>query len=374
MRWVKHEERDFDKPPFFDHDRVPSMEELIVIAVCLLLNALLAAYEMAFVSVPRPELRRLAKSGNREAERLLGLRESPERTLSIIQIGITMVGTISSAVGGAGASESIEPFLMRSTGMTEPTAEFLAILLVVLPITYLGVVIGELVPKSLALKNPLKITLLGAKWLFFADRILAPAVSLLESSTKYLLRIFFPRSRHVVPLPETTVEIDALPQHHQQAILNLAHIERRRIKDVLLPWKDVSAVRASDPMEEIVPVVFASGHTRLPVTDGANVIGVLHTKEFLAYRETGAKDWKTILRPILIVQPNDSTLSTLRLMQRNRNHMAVVIGPGNETLGIVTLEDISEEIWGDIWDEDDDSRIRRIFADRVKMKLRVPGL
>lgn len=349
------------------------MEEIAVIAACLLLNALLAAYEMAFVSVSRPELRRLAKSGSREATRILGLRENPERTLSIIQIGITLVGAISSAVGGAGASETIEPYFRQSLGMSENTAEFMAILLVVLPITYLAVVIGELVPKSLALKNPVKITLLGARWLFLADRVLAPVVSLLEGSTKQLLRIFFPRARHASPPQETALEIDALPQHHQQAILNLAHIERRRVKDVFLPWKDVSSIRISDTMDEVMPLVFASGHTRLPVTDGGTVVGILHTKEFLALRETGATDWKPIIRSILVTQPHDSVLSTLRLMQRTRNHMAVVIGPNLQTLGIITLEDISEEIWGDIWDEDDDSRFRRLFADRVKSRLRPPG-
>lgn len=349
------------------------MEEVLVILACLALNALLAAYEMAFVSVPRPELRRLAKAGTKDAARILLLRENPERTLSIIQVGITLVGAISSAVGGAGASETIEPLFVEKLGLTANSAEFLSILLVVIPITYLSVVIGELVPKSLALKNPVKITLSGARWLFIADRFLAPAVALLEWSTARILRIFFTRSKHAVPVPETTVEIDALPQHHQQAILNLAHIERRRIKDVMLPWAQVRSVGIQEGMEEVVPVVFASGHTRLPVIEiNQAVIGILHTKEFLAFREAGGKDWKSIIRPIIIVQPEDSTLSTLRVMQKNKNHMAVVIGPGSETLGIVTLEDISEEIWGDIWDEDDDSRIRKIFAERVKLKMRPP--
>ncbi|MBY0472628.1 CNNM domain-containing protein [bacterium] len=104
------------------------MEEVIVIAICLCLNALLAAYEMAFVTVSRSALRRLAKDGNQEAQKLLSLRESPERTLSIIQIGITLVGAISSAVGGAGASESIEPYFRSRFGLSENSAEFLSIM------------------------------------------------------------------------------------------------------------------------------------------------------------------------------------------------------------------------------------------------------
>ena len=344
------------------------MEEIVVIVLCLLVNALLAAYEMAFVSVPKPELRKLARSGQKEAQRILGLRESPERTLSIIQIGITLVGAISAAVGGAGASESIEPFFRGKLGMSESGAEFLAILSVVIPITYLNVVVGELVPKTLALRNPLKITLFGARWLFIADRLLAPAVFILEWSTKRFLRVFFPRSKSAPPASETTVEIDNLPQHHQQAILNLARIERKQIKDILLPWKEVAFVRRADSMDEVVPMVFASGHTRLPVIDNGGVAGLLHTKEFLALRETGVKDWQSIIRPVIRVKASDSLLSTLRLMQAQRSHIAAVFSPVGERLGIVSLEDITEEIWGDIYDEDEDSSIRKIFADRVKSR------
>lgn len=349
------------------------MEEIIVISVCLFLNALLAAYEMAFVTVSKGALRKLAKEGNRDALRLFSLRENPERTLSIIQIGITVVGVLSSAVGGAGASESIEPYIRDRFGLGENLAELISITLVVLPLTYLNVVVGELTPKSIALKNPLKITLWGAKWLFIADRILAPAVNLLEWSTKQILKLFRAKSPALTPGTETTVEIDALPQHHQQAILNLAHLETRRVRDILVPWDSVDLIKLTDSMEAVVPVIFASGHTRLPVIDESGAtIGILHTKECLALRETGNKDWKAIVRPILVIQPQDSTLSTLRQMQKNKSHMAIVIAGKNLPVGIVTFEDISEEIWGELYDEDEDSRIRQVFADRVKAKLITP--
>jgi len=347
------------------------MEEIVVIVTCLILNALLAAYEMAFVTVSKGALRKLAKEGCKNSQRLLTLREKPERTLSIIQIGITLVGVLSSAVGGAGASESIEPFFRAQYGLSEHTAEFLSILLVVLPLTYFNVVVGELTPKSIALKNPLKITLWGARWLFIADRILAPAVGLLEWSTKQVLR--FVRSKPATPSPEMTVELDALPPHHQQAILNLAHIERRRLKDILVPWETVNHVKTSDSMEAVVTMIFASGHTRLPVADeNGVVIGVLHTKECLALREAGNKEWRSGVRPILVVQPQDAALTVFRLMQKNKNHMAVVMTGKEPPIGIVTLEDISEEIWGELYDEDDDSRIQKVFADRVKGKMTPP--
>lgn len=344
------------------------MEEFIVIGLCLAFNAFFAAYEMAFVSVPKPELRRLARTGIKEAQTLLALRENPERTLSIIQIGISLVSALAAAVGGAGAAESIQPYFMKQWSMGEVSAEILSVVLVVVPLTYLSVVAGELVPKSLALRNPVKIVLAGAKWLFIADRILAPAVNVLEWSTKRILKVFFRRSKIPHGPPQTTVEIDALSPTHQQAILNLAHIERRQIKDILVPWKDVTCVRSADSMEDVVPMIFASGHTRIPVTNNGSVAGVLHTKEFLAFRENGGRDWQSIIRSTLKIQAADTALPVLRLMQGKRNHMAVVYSPTGERLGIVTLEDISEEIFGDIFDEDEDSRIRQVFADRVKSK------
>ncbi len=349
-----------------------SMEEILVIAVCLVLNGFFAAYEMAFVSVGKPELRRLARGGDRAAQVILELRQSPERTLSILQIGITLVGAISAAVGGAGASESIDPLLRVKFGLSENASEFLSILLVVLPLTFLSVVVGELVPKSLALKNPLRIVLRGARMISMADRFLSPAVSSLEWSTKSLLKVLFPFSPGAPQAPEASIEIDTLSQHHQQAVLNLAHIERKKVRDILLPWREVVSVRCTDTMEDVVPVILTSGHTRLPVVRDSLVEGMLHTKEFLTYREAGNRDWQAIIRPSLHVSPQDSILSTLRMMQAKRNHMAIVSAASGEPLGIVTLEDISEEIWGEIYDEDDDSRIRRIFADRVKHKIKPP--
>ncbi len=345
------------------------MEELLIVTACITLNALLAAYEMAFVSVPKPELRRLAKTGVKEAQWLLARRDNPERTLSVIQIGITLVGALAAAVGGAGAAESIEPYFINTLGWREVTAEIIAVVLIVIPLTYLSVVVGELVPKSLAIRNPVKIVLAGARWLSIAERVLSPAVSLLEWSTKKILRIFFRRAKLPTAPPETTVEIDALSPAHQQYILNLARIERKQIKEIMVPWANVNFVSSTDKMEEITPVVFTSGHTRLPVVDNGGIAGVLHTKEFLAFRETGEQNWQSIIRPLLKVQATDAAVGPLRMMQEKHSHMAVVFSGAGERSGIVTLEDIIEEIVGDIYDEDDDGRVRKVFVSRFKSRV-----
>lgn len=346
------------------------MDEIVVVAICLLLNALFAAYEMAFVSVPRAELRKLARNGNRDAKTLLSLRENPERTLSAIQIGITLVGAIAAAVGGVGASESIEPHFIQQYGMSERTAELLAVVLVVLPITYLSVVIGELVPKTLALRNPTKIVLGGSRVLFVADRILSPVITLLEWSTNKILKVFFKKSK--VPTPPTAqsnIEIDSFSPVHQRFMINMAEIEKKRVGEILVPWAQVVSIPKSSSLDAVTQAVISSGHTRLPVSENGHIAGLLHTKEFIAQKESGDTNWQDLLRPVLFVQPTDSALGVMHLLQSKRNHMAVVVSLSGELLGIVTLEDILEEVVGDIFDEDDDGRVRKIYAAKVKSRV-----
>ena len=344
------------------------MEEIIVVIICLGLNALFAAYEMAFISVPRPELRNLARQGNKAAQKLLSLRENPERALSVIQIGITLVSAVAAALGGSGASETIEPYLQQRYGLRELNAEIISVVLVVIPITYLSVVVGELVPKTLALRNPLKIVLKGAGALFIADRVLSPVITVLEWSTKGILKTFFKRT--ISPeAPQTTIDIESFSPVHQSFIMNMIEIKKNKIKNILIPWSQVNLVKSSDQTDEVAQVVMASGHTRLPVIDNDLVIGILHTKEFAALQASGENNWQAIIRPALKVQSSDSAFGVLRLMQEKHNHMTIVYSPTGERLGICTMEDIIEEIVGDIYDEDDDGKVRKVFATKARARI-----
>lgn len=348
------------------------MEEVIVIAICIAINALLAAVEMAFVFVGKPRLRELARSGNNEAKKILALRDNPERTLSVIQIGITLVGALAAAVGGASAEEWISPIFQTKLGVSENVAETIAIMVIVLPITYLSVVIGELVPKTLALRNPLAIVLRSARWLVLFDRILSPAVYALEWSTKNFLNIFFRRSKlasTAPPTPATDVaeQLEELSQQHKQYVFNLVNIEKKKIKDAMLLWDRVNRIDFSQSATEVESMVLASGHTRLPIVKEGAVVGLLHTKEFISFRKSGKNNWDSIIRPVLQIQENYSILKALRAMQERRSHLAVVYA-GNRLAGIVTLEDLIEEIVGDIYDEDDDGALRKVLSTGVSFR------
>ncbi len=340
--------------------------EWIVVLVCLVLNALLAAAEIAFVTLTRAQLRDVAKSGKKSALTLIELRENPERTLSVMQIGISLVGALAAAVGGAEAQQTLGPYIQANFELSAAYAQAISLIAVVVPLTILSVVFGELVPKTLALRNPLRIALYSARWLMALDRIFLPIVDVLEWSTKKILTVFFPRSKSAPPAPET-VELDQLSSQARQYILNLVGIEKKRVRDVLLPWTQVDHVYFSQSIQEVEVVALRSGHTRLPVIAEGQVFGIINTKELLALVKSGADKWVQIVRPVSRVQETDTLLKALRQMQEKRSHLSTVFA-GAALVGIVTMEDILEEIIGEIYDEDDDGALRRIISSSGRMR------
>ncbi len=340
--------------------------ELLIIAACLVLNGLLAAVEMAFVSIGKPLLRQLAGRGDREAQKILFLREAPERTLSVIQIGITLVASVSAAVGGASAYESIGPIFREKFGLTRPLSDIAAMVSVVLPLTYLNVLLGELVPKTLALRHPLRIMLKATRWLVAIEKLLNPFVTALEWSTRRVLSIGKVKGAAPDSAASEIVELGGLSSQTRQYVMNLVNIEHKRVCDVLVPWDQVIYVRHNQSMEEVESIALQSGHTRLPVLLNDAVIGIINSKEFLALRASGQENWSTLIRPALRVQESDTLFRAFRAMQEIRSHLSIVYSE-NRLSGVVTMEDILEEIIGEIYDEDDDSRLRRILlAGRMK--------
>lgn len=344
------------------------MFELIIMTICISFNAILSFVEMAFVSVGKGQLRALANSGNKEAGRVLKLRDNPERTLSVLQIGITLVGAVAAATGGAGAEESINPYL-ESLGMGEGGAEFLGVILIVIPFTYLSVVLGELVPKTLALRNPVRIILRASRWLDYADRMLQPIVSFLEWSTKKFMAVFFRRAKFTQESTTSeTLALDHLSPQHRQYVFNLINIEQKRIQDVMLPWNQVVGIDVSHSLPEVAAIILESGHTRIPVLDGDRVVGILHAKEFMVFQSCGQENWQSIVREPIFVQARDSLLRIFKAMQEKRHRLSIVLS-GDQIVGIVTIEDILEEITGDLFDEDDDGAMKRLLGSHSALRF-----
>ena len=149
----------------------------------------------------------------------------------------------------------------------------------------------------------------------------------------------------------------------------MADIEKKQLQDILLPWAQVTYVQKSATIDEVYQVALNSGHTRLPVKENGAVFGVLHTKEFISLRESGETNWQSIVRSTLILKPTDSALGAMRLLQDRKTHMAIVLSPQRQLVGLVTLEDILEEVVGDIFDEDDDGRVRKVYTAKIKARV-----
>lgn len=342
--------------------------EWIVILVCLGLNALLAAAEMAFVTLTRSQVKELVKTGKGAANVLLTLRENPERTLSVMQVGIGMVGALAAAVGGVEAHQQLAPYIMMKFALSAKVSKAVSIALVVVPLTLVNVVFAELVPKTLALRNPTKIALFSARWLMALDKIFLPIVDLLEWSTKKILSVLFPKSRANQPMQSTeTVELDQLSSQARQYVMNLVGLEKKRVRDIAMPWTQVDHVFFSQSIGEVEAVALRSGHTRLPVIADGQVFGIVNTKELIALVKSGSDKWTQIVRPMSRVQEYETLLKALRQMQEKRSHLSAVFA-GTSLVGIVTMEDILEEVIGEIYDEDDDGALKRILSSAGRLR------
>lgn len=226
---------------------------------------------------------------------------------------------------------------------------------------FVTIVVGELAPKALALRHAAHIALAGTRGRQVLERALLPMVDLLAWVTSALVA-------RISPAPFTAASRAPAPVARQRYALDLVVLATRRVRDAMIPWAQTVTADVSMRPQPLTDMALASGHTRLPVLSGREVNGILHTKELLMCLAAGERDWRTLVRPAVTVGPEDPLLSVLRLLQARQSHMGIVMGPDGVPLGIVTLEDILEEVLGDLYDEDDDRAVERLMAARGKLK------
>ncbi len=325
------------------------MWQVVVIIICLGLNGLLAATELAFVSISRPRLKKLAAEGDKSAKRVLDLRDNPEKTLSILQIGITFIGVIAAAVGGAAMDGWATPWLMSKFNLPGGGAEVLAIFLFVIPYTYFNVVLSELLPKNLALLNPKMVIFKMSPGVIFLGKVLAPMIYLLEKSTKAGVKVFSSWFKREEYEKEEPVAVGKLLRPY---MLNLAKLEGKKVKDAMIPWNEVDKISVSASIKDVKGFILKTGHTRIPIVENGLPIGLLFSKEFIAFEEKQDPHWQKLKRRLIRVEEGESLIHAFRRMQGERSHLSIVMR-GELSVGIVTIEDILEEVVGEIYDEDD---------------------
>lgn len=344
--------------------------EILVILLLLMLNAIFAMSEMAIVSVRKVRLQQLANQGNVKARAALELTNSPNQFLSTVQIGITLIGILAGAFGGATLTTKLADQL-TTIPLLASKAEVIALFIVVLVITYLSLVVGELVPKRLALNNPELIAMSVAAPMRLVANLTAPAVHLLSYSTEMVLRLL-----GIGPLREPTVteeEIKILIQQgteagmfeevEQDIVQRVFRLGDRRVSALMTPRPEIVWLDLDDSSDVNRQKMISSSHTRFPVCQEGidNVLGVVQVNILLAQCLAGHPlDLTSSLKQPLLVPESTRALKVLELFKQSGPHLALVVDEYGVIQGLVTLNDILEALVGDIPSVDDTNEVQAV--------------
>ena len=340
--------------------------ELVLIFFLILANGFFAASEIAIIATRKTRIDSLVEKGVRSATLLARLKDDPDRFLATVQIGVTVVGTLASAIGGAAAIEYLKP-LIQSLPLPFVTrwGESIAILLVVLPIAYLSLVLGELVPKSLALRFSDRIAVLVARPIDFFSHLTSPLGKILTASSNAVLWFFggkdtggasFISEEEVKFLIREGAAKGIFDETEKELIHSVFEFVDTPVKAVMVPRTEIHAVDINMPPQEILKSFVDSGFSRIPVYEGEmdKVIGVLYNKDiFRTLQEKGEFRARDLLHPPFFVPSSLPISQLLKELQRRRSAMAMVVNEFGEVEGLATLEDLLEEIVGEIRDEYD---------------------
>jgi len=340
--------------------------EIVLIFIFIIINGFFAASEIAVVSMRRSRIKQLIEEGNINAKVLNKLREEPDRFLATIQIGVTLAGAIASAIGGAAAVEIIKPALKSiPVPFISLASEAISIGIVVVFISYIALVFGELVPKSIALANPETVSLLTAPAINRFSRVTAIFVKLLTSTTNIILKPFGNKAVHdhgyiseeeVRLLLEEGGERGVFEPDEKELIHSVFEFTDTSVKEVMVPTPQVATIGINQPVDEVKSIITREKFSRYPVIgkDINDIRGILYAKDFYGvFTMTGSVDLHRILKPPFFVPETMKVSILLREMQKKRVHLAVVIDEYGSVSGIVSLEDLLEEIVGEIRDEFD---------------------
>jgi putative hemolysin len=353
--------------------------EILLILLLIAANGVFAGIEMAVVSSRRSRLETRAEEGDRKAQAALDLIEAPGTFLSTIQIGITLVGILAGAVGGATLAARLAPALAALPGVA-PYAQTIAVAVVVIGITYLTLIFGELVPKRIALIRAEGIARATAPYMKALSTAARPFVWILSSSTDLVLRLTGQRTAEPPPASEEEIKylmaegarVGVFAGAEQELVERVFRFADTRVGELMHPRSEVVAIDIDMPPAEVQELVRSATFSRFPVYRDSldNVLGIVHSRDVLVQGDE--LDLSTILRQPLFVPESQLISATLRAFQVTHSHMAIVINEYGETEGLVTLEDVLEQLVGEIEDEYD--RVEQAVVRRADGSLLVDGL
>jgi putative hemolysin len=337
--------------------------DIVVIAFLLLCNALLAMSEMAIVSARKARLTQLAEEGDRGAKQALDIANSPTQFLSSIQIGITLAAILTGIFGGATIADDLAEAVRREAPHLAPHADTISIAIVTGILTYISLVVGELVPKRLALTFPESIARYSAGPLTVFSRIVRPFVWVLSTSTETILRVvglkatnepaFTEAEIHVIV--EQATEAGIFEEVEQEMVASVLRLDNKKVSSIMTPRTNIEWLDLRDGEEEWVKTAAEVPHSRLIVADGSldHVTGIVDTKTIIHRKLLGKIDLKELQRQPMYVPENIVALDLIRKFKESTQEVAVVLDEYGGVSGLVSREDIFEAIVGDLPAEDE---------------------
>lgn len=337
-----------------------NLVNVALVLVFVLIGGVFAATEIALVSLRESQLRDFERRGDR-GRRVADLARNPNRFLSAVQIGVTVAGFFSAAFGATTLAPDISPTL-EQWGLSEGVASAVALVGTTLVVSYLSLVLGELVPKRLALQRAAGVSLATGPALDRFAAVMRPVIWLLSISTDALVRLLggdpSRKKEDVTPdeLRELLIAHEAVPEDERIVLTELFDVGSRRLVEVMRPRPEVHFLEADTPWEEAIEFALEKAHSRYPVTADTvdHILGFVHVRDLLLAARGGEHGVVSDLcRPILAMPGSKPALAALTVMRRNNAQIGLVVDEYGGTAGIVTVEDIVEEVVGEIGDEFD---------------------
>lgn len=338
--------------------------EFLIILLLLILNGIFAMYEMALVSSSKTRLETFVNKGNKRAKRVLKQLDEPEEFLSTIQIGITLIGIISGAYGGANIADDLVPLFAMIPGL-ETYANNLAMITTVVIITYLSLIIGELVPKSIALNNPERYAILFSPIMMVLSKASYPFVRLLSASTKLANKLIGLGNNEERQMTQDELKM-ILHQSSEQGIIDKDETEMlrdvfrfsdKRANDLMTCRRDIIALHPNDTREKVLQTIQEQHFSKyLLVEKGKDdILGVVSVKDIIIMmgNTNHIFDLRSIARPALFIPESLYAKKVLEIFKKHKNKFGVVVDEYGNTEGIITLHDLTESIFGDILEENE---------------------
>jgi putative hemolysin len=339
--------------------------EILFLVVLTLLEGFFVAAEIALVSVRRSRIDQLVEEDNPSARRVRRLLDDPGRFLAVVQLALTFTGFLASAYAAVSLSEGLRDLLV-SVGVESGAAAATALVIVTIILALFTIVFAELVPKTLALAHPERWALVLARPIDFLARLLSPVVAVLTGVTSWVAGLLGVQPNHEAAITaeelrlivERGGEQGILEAEEEQMINAVIELGERRVHEVMVPRVSIAALPVEATFEDAIDIVITDGHSRIPVFEESidEIVGILYAKDLLPYLKPDAGDrpsLRTLLRAPVLVPESMTIDDLLHEFQRRKVHLAIVLDEYGGTAGLVTIEDLLEEIVGEIQDEYD---------------------